>query len=157
LIYNDQSQLPIRGPVATSFSVVSQGPSASVQVSFDPATVTQLSLRQEPGCPQGVNPSTWLFDIFPSTTVFAAETRTDLPFSSIEAWCAGFEVLSGVDGKWRAANATTVSDSNQLNVVSSALPSGKITGVRYAFANWPLVSLYDNSGLPAYPFVLTQQ
>ena len=61
----------------------------------------------------------------------------------------GFEVRSG--GKWLPAGAKLRGNSV---VVSAADKSAKIDGVRYLYKNWakPDVSLFDDAGLPAYPF-----
>lgn len=61
----------------------------------------------------------------------------------------GFEVRSG--GKWLPAGAKLRGNSV---VVSAADKSAKIDGVRYLYKDWakPDVSLFDDAGLPAYPF-----
>jgi len=53
-------------------------------------------------------------------------------------------------GNWVRATATL--SGNQL-VISVANPSnGRITGVRYAWAPWPMCNLYNGASLPAIPF-----
>lgn len=61
----------------------------------------------------------------------------------------GFEVLA--DGKWRTANAKL--HGNSVSVFAPD-KKAKVSGVRYLHKNWakPDVCLYDDGGLPAYPF-----
>jgi len=60
----------------------------------------------------------------------------------------GFEAR-GREGIWRRVVPSV--DGNRLVV---RLPQGaEITGVRYAWANAPLVNLYNKAGLPAAPFM----
>ena len=61
----------------------------------------------------------------------------------------GFEVL--VDGKWRTANAKLHGNSVSIFAPDK---NAKVSGVRYLYKNWakPDVCLYDDGGLPAYPF-----
>lgn len=61
----------------------------------------------------------------------------------------GFEVKSG--GKWLPAEAKL---RGNAVVVSAADKSAKVDGVRYLHKDWakPDVSLFDDAGLPAFPF-----
>ena len=59
----------------------------------------------------------------------------------------GFE-LSGEDGVFLPAEAHL--DGETIILVSSAVPAPR--AVRYAWADYPLVNLYNGAGLPAVPF-----
>lgn len=56
--------------------------------------------------------------------------------------------LSGDDGRWHPANARI--DGETVIVSSPEVPTPK--AVRYAWANNPVVNLYNRAGLPAEPF-----
>jgi len=62
--------------------------------------------------------------------------------------CAEFEI--GTDKGWVAANY--VINGNTVTVAAS-IGTAKLTGVRYAYANYPIMSLQNKEGLPAIPFV----
>ena len=58
--------------------------------------------------------------------------------------------LAGADGVFQPAQAKR--EGNDLLVSSEAVPEP--AQVRYGWASWPVVSLYDSNGLPAGPFSL---
>ena len=78
------------------------------------------------------------------------------------------------DGLWYNATASVASENsiyvtlNTENIASSHLKTQShrererggerdeqliAVGVRYAFADWPVTTLYNKDGLPAYPFI----
>lgn len=61
---------------------------------------------------------------------------------------AGFEVL-GADGTWLPAQAE-INDDNTVTVWSDSLEA--VYGARYAWYNYPQVSLFSSAGLPVLPF-----
>jgi sialate O-acetylesterase len=63
--------------------------------------------------------------------------------------CAGWE-LQAADGSWVAASAA-VTGRERVTVTAPGL-AGAPLGVRYAYASFPLVSLFSGDGLPALPF-----
>jgi len=65
----------------------------------------------------------------------------------------GFEVLDN-QGKWRPAQARIISH-NAVEVWSDQVETPK--GARYAWYNYPDVSLFSTSGLPALPFNTTKK
>jgi len=67
--------------------------------------------------------------------------------------CANWEVQLS-DGTWYAASDATSSTSSNVVVVTLKLPNIALTvkGVRYAYAIWPLITLYSAEDLPAVPF-----
>lgn len=62
----------------------------------------------------------------------------------------GFEVLA--DGKW--IEPSSIKIHGKTLVLSTSSKNAKLSGVRYLYKPWakPDVSLYDETGLPAYPF-----
>lgn len=67
--------------------------------------------------------------------------------------CANWEVELS-DGNWYpATNVSSVASSNTVTVVlDTPSASDTVTGVRYAYAIWPLTTLFSAEGLPAIPF-----
>jgi hypothetical protein len=69
--------------------------------------------------------------------------------------CAGF-TATGSDGKTYNATGTITGDRASLTITPHRMPVGvQPTAVQYAYSIWPLVSLYDASGLPVTPFNIT--
>jgi len=62
--------------------------------------------------------------------------------------CGWFDIGTA-DGKWTNATAEIIGDSI---LVSAITPSSPVTGVRYAWANYPVATLYNKEGLPTLPF-----
>jgi len=62
--------------------------------------------------------------------------------------CGWFDIGTA-DGRW--TNATAQINDNYI-VVSATTTSSQVTGVRYAWANYPVATLYNKEGLPALPF-----
>ena len=62
--------------------------------------------------------------------------------------CAGWELQAG-DGSWYAASAA-VTGLHSVTVTTKEL-RGAPVAVRYAYANFPLVSLFSSEGWPALP------
>lgn len=65
----------------------------------------------------------------------------------------GFEMLD-VTGKWLPAQAEVTADGQGLKVWREGLSEPQ--GVRYAWRNYPQVTLFDASGLPVLPFNTTK-
>jgi len=63
--------------------------------------------------------------------------------------CRGFDVGTS-DGKW--TNATVTISGGSILVSTTLLAGTTVTGVCYAFANYPVATLYNGDGLPALPF-----
>eukprot|EP00026_Physarum_polycephalum_P016410 Phypoly_transcript_17305.p1 GENE.Phypoly_transcript_17305~~Phypoly_transcript_17305.p1 ORF type:complete len:194 (+),score=30.81 Phypoly_transcript_17305:175-756(+) len=111
------------GPTFASATQSISGGTATIQVTFTTYGKTGL-VAVTATCPTGV----------PTNT------------------CANWEVgLS--DGNWYPAQATSSTTSNVVQVTLT-LPSSSLTvkGVRYAYAIWPLITLYSAENLPAVPF-----
>ena len=71
--------------------------------------------------------------------------------------CSGFEL--NFDGKnWYKVTKITVSeDGKSISICSNhSLRTSKVTGIRYAMSDWPIVTLYSKEGQPAAPFELPQ-
>ena len=62
--------------------------------------------------------------------------------------CAGWELQAG-DGSWYAASAA-VAGPHSVTVTAPELPGAPVA-VRYAYANFPLASLFSGEGWPALP------
>ena len=66
--------------------------------------------------------------------------------------CRGWE-LQLADGSWHEARVVDVRDDGVM--VAAIKPLGDaavVTGVQYAWASWPLASLFSRDGLPVLPF-----
>jgi sialate O-acetylesterase len=66
---------------------------------------------------------------------------------------SGFEILDG-QGRWVPAHAKLSGDRRQVTVWRPGEPEPQ--GVRYAWRNYPSVTLFDASGLPVLPFNSTK-
>ena len=66
---------------------------------------------------------------------------------------SGFEVLDS-SGRWRPAQARVTDD--RTSVVVSLPGESRPQGVRYAWRNYPAVTLFDVTGFPALPFNSTK-
>ncbi len=62
---------------------------------------------------------------------------------------AGFE-LAGSDGIYHPAAARVGTDRSTVEVASAEVPAP--CALRYAFADWHRVDLYNHAGLPAFPY-----
>jgi len=83
-------------------------------------------------------------DTLGSGLVFVPKTCDDgVPVNQ----CGWFDIGTE-DGKW--TNATATINGNSVFITAPVV--GKITGVRYAWANFPVATLYNKEGLPALPF-----
>ena len=63
--------------------------------------------------------------------------------------------ILGSDGVWRRAgwSVSGAADDQFTLTVSDAPPGIAAVATRYAYANWPIVTLYDaDSGWPAMPW-----
>jgi sialate O-acetylesterase len=67
--------------------------------------------------------------------------------------CANWEVQLS-DGNWYAASNVASSTMTNDITVTLTLPSSSLTvkGIRYAYAIWPLITLFSAEGLPVVPF-----
>jgi hypothetical protein len=72
------------------------------------------------------------------------------PFGATQ-FCAGYE-LQFNNGQWVAAKGEIVENGTQVDVTASVPQGSRVTGVRYAWADWPICSLYNKEGLPALQF-----
>eukprot|EP01120_Amphizonella_sp_Union-15-10_P017193 TRINITY_DN947_c0_g1_i5.p1 TRINITY_DN947_c0_g1~~TRINITY_DN947_c0_g1_i5.p1 ORF type:complete len:494 (+),score=91.72 TRINITY_DN947_c0_g1_i5:100-1581(+) len=61
--------------------------------------------------------------------------------------CAGFEIGSS-ENSWHAATVSLDRD----RILVRATITGRVYGVRYGWANYPIATLYNKEGLPAVPF-----
>jgi sialate O-acetylesterase len=71
------------------------------------------------------------------------------PQCPTNADCAWYEIQLGTTSV-RATAA--LRDKNVLTISVANAANAKITGVRYAWAPWPMCNLYNGAGLPAIPF-----
>lgn len=62
---------------------------------------------------------------------------------------AGFE-LAGADGIYHPATAHIGTDRTTVEVSSTEVPTP--CALRYAFADWHRINLYNHAGLPAFPY-----
>lgn len=62
---------------------------------------------------------------------------------------AGFE-LAGADGIYHPATARVGTDRSTVEVSSPEVPAP--CALRYAFADWHRIDLYNHAGLPAFPY-----
>jgi len=86
---------------------------------------------------------------FESDTISGGLVLRPEPQCPADADCLWYAIQFN-GNSWVRATATHT--GNQL-VISVANPSnGKVTGVRYAWAAWPMCNLYNAAGLPAIPF-----
>jgi len=113
------------GPTFVAMNVVRGPPNVQVQIEFDPVSIGSGLQLNTAQCPQGVPPNL----------------------------CVGAEIgLS--DGTWVAATES-ISSGNYYFSASSVKSSLKVTGVRYGYSIWPLISLYNKEGLPSPPYLKT--
>jgi len=61
--------------------------------------------------------------------------------------CGWLEIMLS-DTKWYNATSKIVGNKLQASLMSS----NTAKGVRYGMANWPVMTVYNIDGLPAYPF-----
>jgi len=81
-------------------------------------------------------------------TVAPATCPSQVPSNT----CANWEVLLS-DGNWYPATSPTLTTPNNVVDVILTLPASlTVKGVRYAYAIWPLTTLFSAEGLPAIPF-----
>ncbi len=113
-----------KSPAFASAALVPGSVPAAVDVRLDAASAaTGLTQRPAPPCPARV------------------DARA----------CRGWE-LQAADGTWHEARVLSLTDGGVL-VVADRGDSFDIVGVRYAWANWPRLSLFSPAGLPALPFM----
>jgi len=132
LVYGATSA-PFLGPRAVSAIAAAPAPgSVSVTVAFDAASVSAanaLALNLSVACP---------------STIAAAS-------------CEAFAVQTWPDCVWRANATTAALDASGLRLVLTAtgVPAGQqAVATRGLFANWPVVQLYNEDGLPAEPWLM---
>lgn len=66
-------------------------------------------------------------------------------------FCTGYELQ--IDrGHWVAAKGEVVEDGTIVDVTTSVPQGSRLTGVRYAWSDWPVCTLYSKEGLPALQF-----
>jgi len=63
--------------------------------------------------------------------------------------CANWEVLAS-NGTWIAATEGAI-NANSVEVTAD-VGDNTVTGVAYAYASWPITTLFSEQGLPAIPF-----
>jgi len=112
-------KIQYKGPQATGFKVLSDSPSAVVQVDFETDSIGGGLVIQMKECQTGV------------------------PVNQ-----CGWVDLGTSDGRW--TNATATISGNSLLVKGTT--TSTVTGVRYAWANYPVAFLWNKDGLPALPF-----
>lgn len=101
-----------------------------VTLNFQPSTVgtAELFLKKNVTCPDAVPPAS----------------------------CSAFEFQSSHDMSWNAAEHVEMLGENiaVMGMVPGSAESAQhpISGVRYGFSDWPLLSIYNSVGLPAVPF-----
>jgi len=66
--------------------------------------------------------------------------------------CAGFEIQSA-DKAWHVVSTVAIL-GNAVNLQSYASANLGVLGVRYGYADWPLITVYNSVGLPTTPFIL---
>ncbi len=113
-------------PAYRSASAVTAGTTATVTVSFDPATVgTGLT-------------------IVPS----ACPVSQGVPADE----CAWHEIQTS-DGAWTNATAAVTPDGAGLTLTATvASPGLLVNATRSSFSPWPVVTVYNQAGLPALPW-----
>jgi len=109
------------GPTATSYTVVTQSPSAVVRIEFEADSIGEGLVITPKACDAGVTPE---------------QCR----------WAD----IGTADGKW--TNSTIAIDGNNIVLSAQTGSTSQVTGVRYAWANYPVAVIYNKNGLPALPF-----
>lgn len=111
-----------KGPNATQWTILSPAPNAAVRVSFEPDSIGGGLVITPKACYAGVD---------------IAQCR----------WAD----IGTQDGKW--TNATiSISTGNTIVLSANTGSTSPVTGVRYAWANYPIAVIYNKDGLPALPF-----
>lgn len=69
------------------------------------------------------------------------------------AECSNWDILLS-DGNWHPANGNiSFTTANTVDVTLANVKHGQtVKGVRYAYARWPLTTIFSYEGLPAIPF-----
>eukprot|EP01105_Mastigella_eilhardi_P005522 TRINITY_DN17219_c0_g1_i1.p1 TRINITY_DN17219_c0_g1~~TRINITY_DN17219_c0_g1_i1.p1 ORF type:complete len:512 (-),score=138.52 TRINITY_DN17219_c0_g1_i1:49-1539(-) len=115
-----------QGPTVLTVSKESDGPSASVRVTFTKASVARGVVLAAPNaCPASVAASL----------------------------CGYTSELQTSDGVWHEASIAADNDAQSVHITASLSKGTTVKGVRYLYADWPLCTIYNNAGLPAPPFV----
>jgi len=116
-----------RGPTFQTMTVKQNPPKVVVEVSFDPASIGSGLTMQPAYCPNGFNVS----------------------------YCNWADIQTS-DGKWN--NVTSIAlNGNTVDFYVTVASSLKVTGIRYAYGDWPIAQIFNKNGLPALPFIYTNQ
>jgi sialate O-acetylesterase len=130
LAYNHD--VPFRSPTPTSAEAIhSYNTTTSVRINLVDAGQGLLQVRSG-SCPVARGP----------------KSNSTVPYQPI--FCnstIGFEAQ--VDGVWRPATSVT---PGHTSITISVGIGGTVTAVRYAFMDWPIISVYTSQGLPLSPF-----
>ena len=148
--------LAMRHAVYGDDAVVYEGPRpvAAKQQQSDPTNTTHMM--------SGAQPTSFTVTIAFSTQAnsggLALNTSAACTSSVLGVYCpraqlAGFEVLSVATRAWGAPTTVALTHDNRSVVIGTA---SRVSRVRYAYADWPVVSLRNaDGGLPARVFDLT--
>lgn len=139
----------MQNPRALNASLV-EDMASLVRVHFDPRTIASGLVMRANSCPlspndSNVRPLLLLLLLWPTPDTVCAMN------DGREQRCAGFQILFN-NNEWYNAEATII-DASTVEVFAPP-PSGAFyaIGVRYAWADWPVCTLYSRDGLPALQF-----
>jgi sialate O-acetylesterase len=124
LIYGDARPTYTSGPIIQTAELIASPPDAVIHLLFfHRSTGNGLELRSA-SCPQGLNP----------------------------LHCAGLQIQLN-NGAWVTPSSVSIFNPHTLEVKLNKMKPGLVpVAVRYAWANWPLCTIYNKHGFPALPF-----
>ena len=91
---------------------------------------------------------------FTSNSVSGGLVLHATPACPVAATSCGWWALQAPTGEWVNATAAIGSDNQSVVVSAEFTLTAAPTGVRYGYADWPVLNLYNGAGLPAIPFDL---
>ena len=101
-----------------------------------------------------------LMHVEPGDTLRIKAEGTCPKVADVVVHCGGWQLRSATLGTWHAAHAVRIlSHDEQGAAAVMVAPSDDVedagwSGVRYAWADWPLLSIFTTNGLPALPCTL---
>jgi sialate O-acetylesterase len=95
----------------------------SVVVNFEPSTLGSGLVMKEASCPEGLD----------------------------YKHCAGFELQTS-DQMWHNATGTVQGSTLVVSMPMEEMGTATVSGVRYGYGDWPIITIYNVEGFPAIPF-----
>ena len=121
--------VPYRSP---RYASAAQAGDSTVRVALSPAVPLQLR------APQFASNSTWC--------PYDGASRL------LEARTCGWFGVQFSDGVWRNATAAVAPEGDAVLLSTAGTAGLKAVATRYAYADWPVLSLYTTTGLPVMPW-----